>query len=187
MTDIKPIETNYNGYRFRSRLEARWAVFFDVLGIEWEYEKEGYDLDGIKYLPDFWLPKYQYWFEIKGQDPTTEEINKAKALQDTSGFPVIIAISLPHFNRNFAYCCDFSDSSAGYSEWENARWFICNLCKQIDLGISHKEDTYISTTNFEKVGVCQHSIKQRRGSHAQLMKAYNAAKAAQFEFGKEGN
>lgn len=23
--DIKPIETLYNGYRFRSRLEARWA------------------------------------------------------------------------------------------------------------------------------------------------------------------
>lgn len=25
---IKPIETIYNGYHFRSRLEARWAVFF---------------------------------------------------------------------------------------------------------------------------------------------------------------
>ena len=28
---IKPIETKYNGYRFRSRLEARWAVFFDMI------------------------------------------------------------------------------------------------------------------------------------------------------------
>lgn len=44
MTFIKAIETSYKGYRFRSRLEARWAVFFDALGIEWEYEKEGYDL-----------------------------------------------------------------------------------------------------------------------------------------------
>lgn len=25
------IETEYKGYRFRSRLEARWAVFFDTL------------------------------------------------------------------------------------------------------------------------------------------------------------
>lgn len=33
---IKPIETKYKGYRFRSRLEARWAVFFDALGISWE-------------------------------------------------------------------------------------------------------------------------------------------------------
>lgn len=42
--NIKAIETVYRGYRFRSRLEARWAVFFDALGLEWEYEPEGFDL-----------------------------------------------------------------------------------------------------------------------------------------------
>lgn len=52
---IKAIETRYKGYRFRSRLEARWAVFFDALGLDWEYEPEGYVLpDGTKYLPDFY-------------------------------------------------------------------------------------------------------------------------------------
>lgn len=52
--EIKPIETIYNGYRFRSRLEARWAVFFDALGIEYEYEPEGFELpSGRRYLPDF--------------------------------------------------------------------------------------------------------------------------------------
>ena len=51
---IKAIETKYKGYRFRSRLEARWAVFFDACGYNWEYEPEGFDLgDGIYYLPDF--------------------------------------------------------------------------------------------------------------------------------------
>ena len=45
---IKPIETVYNGYRFRSRLEARWAVFFDQLGIKNEYEKEGFDLGELR-------------------------------------------------------------------------------------------------------------------------------------------
>lgn len=65
-TTIKAIETTYKGYRFRSRLEARWAVFFDALGVPWEYEKEGFDLgDGIWYLPDFWLPKEQAWVEVK--------------------------------------------------------------------------------------------------------------------------
>ena len=54
--DIKPIETYYKGYRFRSRLEARWAVFFDAIGADWEYEPEGFVLsDGTKYLPDFYL------------------------------------------------------------------------------------------------------------------------------------
>ena len=56
MNDFNPIQTEYKGYLFRSRLEARWAVFFDALGVKWEYEPEGYDLgDGLLYLPDFLL------------------------------------------------------------------------------------------------------------------------------------
>lgn len=56
---IKPIETTYNGYRFRSRLEARWAVFFDTLGIVYEYEPEGFELEsGKRYLPDFLVRCY---------------------------------------------------------------------------------------------------------------------------------
>lgn len=39
---IAPLETRYAGYRFRSRLEARWAVFFTRLGLDWEYEPQGY-------------------------------------------------------------------------------------------------------------------------------------------------
>lgn len=53
---IRAIETVYAGHRFRSRLEARWAVFFDHLDIEWLYEPQGFTVDGHTYLPDFWLP-----------------------------------------------------------------------------------------------------------------------------------
>jgi hypothetical protein len=63
---IKPIETVYAGCRFRSRLEARWAVFFDDLGIEWEYESQGYESRAGRYLPDFWLPDMRHWAEVKG-------------------------------------------------------------------------------------------------------------------------
>jgi hypothetical protein len=48
----KPIETLYRGYRFRSRLEARWAVFFDRARIPWRYEPEGYDLSAVKLPSD---------------------------------------------------------------------------------------------------------------------------------------
>lgn len=66
--DAKAIETIYRGYRFRSRLEARWAVFFDAVGLPFEYEKEGFTLDdGTRYLPDFWLPSLKMWIEIKGE------------------------------------------------------------------------------------------------------------------------
>lgn len=56
MSELRAIETEYKGYRFRSRLEARWAVFFDACGVKWEYEPEGYILpNGMYYLPDFLL------------------------------------------------------------------------------------------------------------------------------------
>lgn len=63
---MKAIETKYAGCRFRSRLEARWAVCFDHLGFEWEYEPEGFELKSGRYLPDFYLPDYGWWFEVKG-------------------------------------------------------------------------------------------------------------------------
>jgi hypothetical protein len=46
---IPAIPTKYGGTQFRSRLEARWAAFFDLLGWSWEYEP----LDLAGYIPDF--------------------------------------------------------------------------------------------------------------------------------------
>jgi hypothetical protein len=67
-TMIKAIETQYKGHRFRSRLEARWALFFDAMGLHWEYELEGFDLgDSGYYLPDFFIPDWSAFLEIKPQ------------------------------------------------------------------------------------------------------------------------
>jgi hypothetical protein len=63
---IKSIPTKYRGYHFRSRLEARWAVFFDTAKIRWEYEPEGFDVNGTWYLPDFYLADLHCYFEVKG-------------------------------------------------------------------------------------------------------------------------
>lgn len=66
---IEAIETFYKGDRFRSRLEARYAVFFDTLGIKYSYEPEGYKLGGVinsHYLPDFYMPELNCFFEVKG-------------------------------------------------------------------------------------------------------------------------
>ena len=53
---MKPVDTEFRGYLFRSRLEARWAIFFDACGVDWEYEPEGYDLgEGLCYVPTFLL------------------------------------------------------------------------------------------------------------------------------------
>lgn len=82
---VKSIETRYAGCRFRSRLEARWAVFLDTLGIRWEYEPQGY-LVGPEcrgYLPDFWLPGEKIWVEVKGAEEQLDiELLVAAAFPD---------------------------------------------------------------------------------------------------------
>lgn len=94
---IKAIETHYKGCRFRSRLEARWAVFFDFLGVHWEYEKEGYSLgDGLLYLPDFWLPQVDMWAEVKPTEFTRHERNKTRLLARGTGFPCLLLVGVPH-------------------------------------------------------------------------------------------
>lgn len=79
---IKPIETEYNGHKFRSRLEARWAVFFDAAGIKYEYEPEGFeDENGNRYLPDFYLPDFDTHVEVKGDRPEAwDELIKASKM-----------------------------------------------------------------------------------------------------------
>lgn len=44
-------ETRWKGITFRSRLEAKWAVFFDLLGLEWQYEP----VELGAWTPDFLL------------------------------------------------------------------------------------------------------------------------------------
>ena len=67
---IKSINTRYNGNYFRSRLEAKWAYFFDLVGIKYLYEPQGYIMpDGTMYLPDFWLPEV-VWNPYDDKDTT---------------------------------------------------------------------------------------------------------------------
>lgn len=153
---MKAIETVYNGYRFRSRLEARWAVFFDVLGIKYEYEKEGYDLDGVQYLPDYWLPEQKCWFEVKGQCPTREEYRKAKLLARHGGNYVYIAIGeikippdeFPTDDGGMppapvgpeVYCtqiCEYDPLSqeldSVYPDWPYSFWCECPSCGKLEI------------------------------------------------------
>ena len=92
---IKAIQTSYGGCLFRSRTEARWAVMFDALGIKWEYEKEGFELPSGRYLPDFWIPEWEAWVEVKGGEPTQEETDLANELSAATRCRVMIVCGIP--------------------------------------------------------------------------------------------
>ena len=108
MTTCRALETTYNGCRFRSRAEARWAVYLDRLGLGWDYERQGYKLpDGSCYLCDFWVPDLRVlafhepglWLEVKGEQPTLPELDRCWRLGVGLAQPVTCAVGAPHGPR----------------------------------------------------------------------------------------
>lgn len=93
---LKAIQTEYKGYLFRSRLEARWAVFFDRIGIPFTYEPEGFDLGGTWYLPDFYCDIGEgCWIEVKPKASSRRERDLAAKLSREAKCPVLILIGQP--------------------------------------------------------------------------------------------
>ena len=200
---LKPIETRYKGYRFRSRLEARWGVFFDAFGgpapgvawVEWEYEKEGYDLGAHgRYLPDFWLPKHRVRIEIKGQHPHEDEVEKARLLVEATGSPAVIFHGLPGQHAGVASAADISDSSGGYGDWSAIRWFVCGVCGRPDVTLGDPRH-HIVGPRWEDIGNCwcgHHGRAMDAGAigpgtgDPRLALAFAAARAARFEHGERG-
>lgn len=168
---LQAIETRYKGYRFRSRLEARWAVFFDALSVRWEYEREGYNLGSAGwYLPDFWLPM-NWWVEVKGQQPTRDELHKAAVLTDLSRVGSCMIVSgtpgdeqcyLPDINpktKAVNWIVTPEKEERGIKSW----WLWCELTLSC------------------------HSHDQVRIPNCPLVEqAYVAARSARFEHGERG-
>lgn len=187
--EIRPIETRYKGYRFRSRLEARWAVFFDALGVKWKYESEGYILpNGRRYLPDFFLsypdhPQFRnagYWIEIKGSEVTDEEIEKFSMLCSGTGHNGSLCIGLPGENPPVRFHRtgeppDFGepDVDATFKAYKFFNRPFKNPVKQAHYNL-FSGDWHFCT-------------RKGRPSSEEYFQAADIARAARFEFNEHGD
>lgn len=154
---MKAIETKYKGYRFRSRLEARWAVFFDSLNLTWRYEPQGFVLGGKAYLPDFWLPDLKLWVEVKAFD-VVNDIHKRLCSALACESKCDVAMVFDHLEpldavrangggRNMIWHgvgYTINESPAGFAE--------CSVCGTIRYGLyGHftccEEDEFFNTCN----------------------------------------
>ena len=97
MSILKSKHTAYNGHNFRSRTEARWAVFFDMMGIRYFYEYEDFKVGAKRYLPDFFLPDNfpdGCFAEVKHRFKADESALCAWLCEQT-GLPVILLEDVP--------------------------------------------------------------------------------------------
>lgn len=91
---IQAIETTYGGITYRSRLEARWAIFFHVLDLNVKYENVSVNLvynDNVidSYTPDFEIItkafqrlNHRIFLEVKPAELTDEYIERYKAISE---------------------------------------------------------------------------------------------------------
>lgn len=131
-----PIETNYNGILFRSRLEARWAMFFDLIQARWNYEPEGFTNGDDSYLPDFVL----YNVALRDESsPLYIEIKPESFTQDR--YKEWFTKNLVLFNgtpRQFIW--DNNTSEGGFQQtpyWDNCmRIWKCVKCGRMKIEFS---------------------------------------------------
>jgi hypothetical protein len=194
MNDLKPIETKYKGYTFRSRTEARWAVFFDAVGMQWEYEKEGYDLgNGIYYLPDFWMPEINTWIEIKPKSKKygdDKDSGKPRLLSIKSVGKVVILYGAPgpveFFEDTSPY---YGYALFGESGDYPYVWCECPYCGVMDLQFEgrsarskHEDNCFVNVHRANG----EYFDKNYNTDSCRLESAYAAARSARFEHGQSG-
>ena len=197
---LKAIETHYKGYRFRSRLEARWAVFFDHLNVPYEYEKEGYELgNGRRYLPDFWLPSLNTWLEIKAQltrmdgspqDSMKEfpepspELKLCESFRDAQNWPIALSVGAPGQERIWLFGWDERNDSLGTIISEYAWWCFSDHRATFHPNKGKTERVYLSGDFSTQIPWFIEEPRDHLYSVDEIEEAYETAKSARFEFGR---
>lgn len=180
--DIKAIETVYNGYRFRSRLEARWAKFFDSLGVKYEYEKEGYELGKSGwYLPDFWLPKQQVFVEIRPSNRYSYDA-KCEELAILSGNMVLLVAGDPYLlgHRITLYDEDLIDYDPPYE------FAICGRCSGLSIKSQGLNNANMVNMSCDKGCQANELAEYPINNEVNLINSYTKARQARFEHGECG-
>lgn len=189
MEEMKAIETIYRGIRFRSRNEARWGLFLDQLGVPFEYEPEGFELNGLRYLPDFYLTDQKIWAEVKAEMPNETEKQKAMRLVKESGLALVFLIFAGGRMESIENSGGpFYPPNAKDRHPQLAVWQICIGCHAISIS------PYAIAAGFDcwncglKLTAEQVQELADRGKNIfdedAITSAFTAARQARFEFGE---
>jgi hypothetical protein len=176
-----PLETWYNGYRFRSRTEARWAVFFTTLGVPFSYEPEGYDLGNNWYLPDFFLPQPNLWLEIKGKPPTELEQKRAWLLAvHNTQCAAVFGGDVWHTTPGY-----FILPQDEFRVAHPCHWALCRTCGSLNLQLRTPMPNIYLDIGFcgchKKAGMSCLGYSEEDEHTRRLRAAFVAARQARFE------
>ena len=91
-------QTKPNKYHsYHSVVEAQWAIFFDAMGIKYEYEKEKFQFNGTSFVPDFWLPQVRMWADANPNKFSKEDTRMCQLLANVTGKRCLLLEGSPDF------------------------------------------------------------------------------------------
>ena len=190
---IKAIETKYAGCRFRSRLEARYAVLFTYLGIRWDYEHEGYETPHGRYLPDFLLHlPTPTLFEVKPESELGTTDLRWWHASRAADMPLIVAYGMPKPHRlnpqdqpgDGHY--NLIDGRNEWEAWDNTYAFcICCTCGAVGIEFCGRAGRVCHHKGTGNDDCATHDGRRCYSSdHVRLVDAYTSALSARFEHGE---
>lgn len=193
--DIRSKITKYGGVVFRSKEEARWAVFFDSLGVKYEYEPFYSEVEtgciSVNYLPDFYLPKQEMFIEVKPGKPFgIENIKAAAWCKDVSEIVVLFNLNPPTDKLENGWLFFYPNISKVTMIMKSYWWGECPKCGHVDIAeyasITSCEcfDANYYNELYEKEEISGKNFRQRFSRSKRLMKAYSTAKNYKFLFKK---
>jgi hypothetical protein len=200
---VKAIETRYKGYRFRSRLEARWAVFFDALGWEWRYEHQGYEI-GWGDTSRYWLPDFElmppngghYYVEVKGDknyfanDHFLIDVDFGGGPPEfynrgTEGSQILLLGDIPEPNYRFYFAPSLFHSSGVHVHWAGlSDRGIHSLCPSEQKWFIDNFGYTSVEYSLEKINNFQIFARTPSQDCRAINKAFRAARSARFEHGE---
>ncbi len=114
---IAPIPTKYKLITFRSRLEARWAIYLDSMSIPWEYELEGFNINNdYFYLPDFYITNFNsasFYLEVKPTIPAPSYLVMLYKFQFLLNQPIYLITGSPSPENIFLWSINLIKSIPG--------------------------------------------------------------------------
>lgn len=128
---ITAIPTEYSGQVFRSRTEARFARWCDSWAVRWHYEPEGFNIGGVQYLPDFYLPECKTIVEVK-PPIFAEELHKVMAMEEACR-DYSVSFLIVTMDQKGCMALGLAKDEGGYRRWGFASdlfWATCNHCKR---------------------------------------------------------
>lgn len=173
---MSPFPIYYRGSRFRSEIEARWAVFWDEVKVLWEYEKRPFPLNTGFVVPSFWLPEVRggVWVEVVASYPEPWQQEMAEELAQQT-------------KQEVFFLGEVSPPGEESSSWDSAMvffpengcfdvdywWCQCRHCKRVGLEFQGDASRFCQfATSWEQEGE----------AHATpaLVRAYRRAQTVQF-------